>query len=218
MAAERTAANRAGAVRRTAADRAVEAVPRRSPGGPAPAVAPPARTLAPGRGRSWPPATAGEFGRRLGRDLSGVRVHTDGAAAAAAGSVRAEAYTLGSHIVFAAGAYRPETPPGRRLLAHELAHVLQQPTLPAASTRVPVGDLADPAERAADRIADAALRPGAPVRTGPVGGPPAVRRSPEGNTPQRRLEPLEAIANRIARQALGPAQLRIGAPNGPVLS
>jgi len=47
-------------------------------------------------------------------------------AAASAGSLSAQAYTLGSHVVFGAGQYQPHTPAGRRLLAHELAHVVQQ--------------------------------------------------------------------------------------------
>lgn len=64
---------------------------------------------------------------RFGHDFSEVRVHDDAAAAASASAVRATAYTLGSHIVFGAGQYAPRSPEGRRLLAHELAHVVQQP-------------------------------------------------------------------------------------------
>jgi hypothetical protein len=63
---------------------------------------------------------------RFGHDFSRVRVHTDARAAESAGAVRAAAYTVGSDIAFASGRYRPETIAGRRLLAHELAHVLQQ--------------------------------------------------------------------------------------------
>ncbi|GAB3777832.1 hypothetical protein GCM10028796_57430 [Ramlibacter monticola] len=63
---------------------------------------------------------------RLGVDLSNVRVHTDGAAAASANALSARAFTHGEHIAFAEGAYRPETTEGRRLLAHELTHVAQQ--------------------------------------------------------------------------------------------
>jgi outer membrane protein OmpA-like peptidoglycan-associated protein len=63
---------------------------------------------------------------RLGTDLGGVRVHTDPLAARSARAVEAHAYTVGRQIVFGAGRYAPGTPAGRRLLAHELAHVLQQ--------------------------------------------------------------------------------------------
>ncbi|MGW1944919.1 eCIS core domain-containing protein [Streptomyces sp. NPDC001940] len=59
-------------------------------------------------------------------DFSRVRIHTDGRAGTSARAVNAVAYTVGSHIVFASGAYAPGTPAGRRLLAHELAHVVQQ--------------------------------------------------------------------------------------------
>lgn len=60
-------------------------------------------------------------------DFSGVRIHTDGQAARSAAAVAAAAYSVGRHIVFGAGRYDPEGAAGRRLLAHELTHVLQQP-------------------------------------------------------------------------------------------
>src|SRR5262245_45289822 len=63
---------------------------------------------------------------RFGHDFGRVRVHADGAAATAARAVRARAYTVGRDIVFGAGEYAPATAEGRRLLAHELAHVVQQ--------------------------------------------------------------------------------------------
>lgn len=66
------------------------------------------------------------FETRLGADLAPVRVHTDAAAASSALARRAHAYALGEDIVFAPGRFVPDSTPGRRLLAHELAHVLQQ--------------------------------------------------------------------------------------------
>ncbi|HEY0822840.1 MAG TPA: DUF4157 domain-containing protein, partial [Ramlibacter sp.] len=65
------------------------------------------------------------FEQRLGRDLSGVRVHTDDAAADAARSLQARAFTWGNHVAFASGEYQPASERGRTLIAHELAHVLQ---------------------------------------------------------------------------------------------
>src|SRR5215208_964157 len=59
-------------------------------------------------------------------DFSDVRVHADGEAANAASAVRARAYTIGRNIVFGSGEYAPATTKGKRLLAHELAHVVQQ--------------------------------------------------------------------------------------------
>jgi len=66
------------------------------------------------------------FEPRFGRDLGQVRVHTDERADASARSLNALAYTAGNNIAFRAGAYAPATVPGKRLLAHELTHVMQQ--------------------------------------------------------------------------------------------
>ncbi|MBS0608908.1 MAG: DUF4157 domain-containing protein [Proteobacteria bacterium] len=63
---------------------------------------------------------------RFGHDFGRVRVHADSGAAVSARAVQARAYTVGRNIVFAAGQYAPATAAGRRLLAHELAHVVQQ--------------------------------------------------------------------------------------------
>ncbi len=63
---------------------------------------------------------------RFGRDFSGVQVHTDAAAAESARDVGAHAYAAGNHLVFAGGQYAPDGDTGRRLIAHELAHVVQQ--------------------------------------------------------------------------------------------
>ncbi len=67
---------------------------------------------------------------RFGRDFSNVRVHTDSSAADSADSVNATAFTAGRHIVFGRGQYAPETPQGRHVMAHELAHTLQQAVSP----------------------------------------------------------------------------------------
>ncbi|MBK5124367.1 DUF4157 domain-containing protein [Burkholderia sp. R-69980] len=66
------------------------------------------------------------FGPRFGLDFSRVRIHTDRVAAESAHAVNALAYASGADIAFAAGHYRPGSETGRRLLAHELAHVVQQ--------------------------------------------------------------------------------------------
>jgi hypothetical protein len=77
-------------------------------------------------GNPLSPGVRSYFEPRFGHDFSRVRVHTDGAAASAADGIRAQAYTLGRDIVFASGAYSPDTSAGRHLLAHELTHVVQQ--------------------------------------------------------------------------------------------
>ena len=63
---------------------------------------------------------------RFGHDFSNVRVHTDSRAAESAKSVNAQAYTVGSNVVFGAGSYRPASTEGKKLIAHELTHVMQQ--------------------------------------------------------------------------------------------
>ena len=84
-------------------------------------AAPPALGLA--GGQPLPPAERGYFERRLGTDLGPVRVHPGAPAATALG---ANAFAAGRDIGFAPGRYRPGTREGRRLLGHELAHVLEQ--------------------------------------------------------------------------------------------
>jgi hypothetical protein len=61
----------------------------------------------------------------FGQSFDGVRVHHDGAAAGLADSISARAFTLGNDVFFGAGQYQPHTPDGRRLIAHEFAHVVQ---------------------------------------------------------------------------------------------
>ena len=73
-------------------------------------------------------ATRAFFEPRFGRDFSGVRVHTGSSAGQSARDVNAHAYTLGHDIVFGESWFAPGTHDGRRLLAHELTHVVQQNT------------------------------------------------------------------------------------------
>ena len=91
-----------------------------------------------------------ELEDRFQHDFSRVRVHTGPTAAQSARDVNARAYTLGSNIVFAAGQFAPETHEGRRLLAHELTHVVQQSGAESNSSVVQrqtaIGELPPPAE------------------------------------------------------------------------
>jgi hypothetical protein len=79
-----------------------------------------------GPGRPLEPQFRRRFETDLGLDLGPVRVHTHPAASASARALGAKAYTIGSDIAFAPGAYQPASGSGRELLAHELAHVAQQ--------------------------------------------------------------------------------------------
>ncbi|WP_372015265.1 eCIS core domain-containing protein [Pseudoxanthomonas sp. 10H] len=78
-------------------------------------------------GQRLDPASRGFMEGRFHRDFSQVRVHADATAVASAEALHAHAYATGNHIVFGRGAYAPHTAAGRHLLAHELAHVAQQP-------------------------------------------------------------------------------------------
>ncbi len=96
--------------------------------------------------------------RRFGRDLGGVRIHTDSRAARAAATLKARAFTYGQDIWFGKGQYDPSTVPGQHLLAHELTHTIQQRgRTPQPRSRSFVGDSNDPAETTAGRAADAVL-------------------------------------------------------------
>jgi hypothetical protein len=100
--------------------------------------------------------------RRFGASFADVRVRTGPAASALCRKLGARALTLGRDIVFGEGQYAPDTADGRRLLAHELVHVLQQRgTSPRLqSPRVAVGCPRDACESEADRLATEALDSG----------------------------------------------------------
>ncbi|HWK90207.1 MAG TPA: DUF4157 domain-containing protein [Longimicrobium sp.] len=104
-----------------------------------------------GRGASLESGVASRMGSALGRDFSGVRVHTDGRAASLSGGMRARAFTVGRHVAFGPGEYRPGTPAGDALIAHELAHVAQQEGASAAASSAPAagGALEEQADRSA---------------------------------------------------------------------
>ena len=98
------------------------------------------------------------MGEAMGADLSNVRIHTGDEPAALARSVQATAFTLGRDIFFGAGTYAPDMPSGQRLLAHELAHTVQDSRGGGSGGGPLIGRAADPAEAEADRVADSVLR------------------------------------------------------------
>ncbi len=105
-------------------------------------------------GHSLEAATRADLEPRFGHDFSRVRIHSDPKAADSARAVGALAYTVGQDIVFARSQYAPATPSGRRLLAHELTHVVQQRHAAGAPMRMPaIGPADGPHEREADRVA-----------------------------------------------------------------
>ena len=129
------------------------------------------------------------FEPAYGTDLSDVRVHTGGEAAGAAAALDARAYTVGGDIVFNHGEYSPGTESGQSLIAHELAHVVQQGTGGGVPEQLEVSQPGDAIERDADAAASAAMR----------GTPAAVAAAPPG-----------AARKRIARFAQGTTRIEGG--------
>jgi hypothetical protein len=131
-------------------------------------------------GAPLPADVRGRFEASLGTDLSGVRVHTGSASATAADGVGAKAYTTGQDIHFAAGQYEPASTEGQRLLAHEVAHTVQQGnSYKTPQAKLEVSGPADSHEHEADRAADAMLV-GAPASVSPVGASIVQRKSAAG--------------------------------------
>jgi len=104
-------------------------------------------------GKALDTGTRDRMQRRLGHDFGAVRIHSDGEAATAARSLRAAAVTSGTHILFAAGAYRPEKAEGEMLLAHELTHVVQQQRFGSTVRGRLLSRESDGAERQAEEMA-----------------------------------------------------------------
>lgn len=109
-----------------------------------------------GGGAPLPGDLRDKFERSLGADLGDVRVHTGAASASAAESVAARAYATGNDIHFAAGTYDPASAAGEQLLAHEVAHTVQQRGVAARpQPKLEVSSPGDAAEHDADRAAEA---------------------------------------------------------------
>jgi len=116
-------------------------------------------------GRPLEPVLRQDMEQRFGHDLSRVRVHSGAAAERSARDVNAQAYTVGRDIVFSAGQYAPVTSAGRRMIAHELVHVVQQSKANAPGT----------VQRQAGGGTPAG---GAPAGGAPAGGAPAPATGP----------------------------------------
>jgi hypothetical protein len=128
-------------------------------------------------GSALPETLMRKFEASLGTDLSGVRVHAGNDSAAAAHAVGAQAYTVGQDIHFGTGYYDPSSSRGEHLLAHEVAHTVQQRGgTPRHQNKLEVSAPHDAAEYEADRAADAM-----------VAGAPAVVLSARGLA--RRVDP-----------------------------
>jgi hypothetical protein len=150
--------------------------------------------------------TRGFMESRIGADFGNVRVHTDSRASESAKSVQAYAYTVGNDVVFQSGKYQPESDSGKRMLAHELTHVVQQRSGPVAGTPAPgginVSHPSDSFEQAAESSADRVMSSGQAAATVSA-APASVQREADGSAeePDEREEgapPAQTFAQRQA--------------------
>ncbi|HYH79033.1 MAG TPA: DUF4157 domain-containing protein [Longimicrobium sp.] len=161
---------------------------RRSASGEAPSAAPAiVHDVLRSPGTALDAGTRAAMEPRFGHSFADVRVHADGRAAESAAAVGAHAYAVGRDVVFGAGRYAPSSADGRRLIAHELAHVVQQSGSAGTVMRAPllVGRADAPEEREADAAAE------------------------------RAVAPVPAFADGTLRRTAAPRVMRQAAPAGP---
>lgn len=122
---------------------------------------------------------------RFGHDFSQVRVHLGDQAAESADALQARAYTMGSAMVFGNGEYQPTTHAGQRLIAHELAHVVQQSSsTPLPQTALIASAPGDPAEQEAAAAAERVL----------AGETVQITQSATGMLQRQSADPAESVA------------------------
>jgi uncharacterized protein DUF4157 len=169
-----------------------------------------------GSGAPLDKETRGNMEASLGADFGDVRVHTDSKASESARAVQAHAYTVGNDVVFQSGKYAPESESGKRMLAHELTHVVQQRSGPVDGSPAPGGikisSPSDSFEQAADRSADRVMS-GAPAAT-LAGAPRAMQREavPEEEELQGMFVQREAAAEEDEEELQGSFVQREAAP------
>ena len=143
-------------------------------------------------GRPLDAGTREYFAARFGHDFTQVQIHADDLAANSAEEIGAQAYTVGAHIAFGAGRYAPESAEGRRLLAHELAHVVQQSGSAASvQPRLEIGAPNDAAEIEADRLAAQVTSGGPTAAQTQLNQAPAILRRQPANQPRTETEDCE---------------------------
>jgi len=172
-------------------------------------------------GHSLDAETRAFFEPRFRHDLGKVRIHADSRAAESANAVGARAYTVGNHISFGTGAYQPRDREGRRLLAHELAHVVQQ----SQATRDSPGEahLEADADHAASTVISGGFYPRlasarqAVLQRQAQGGGARTPTSAAPNAPNARQQSLIDDARRAAAIRCQTAMFRVRAivPAGP---
>lgn len=145
----------------------------------------------------------------FGHDFSRVRIHTDGRAIESAREVHARAYTVGRHVVFGEA-------PDRALMAHELAHVVQQSGSPDIGPQIEIGSVDDPRERQAEVMASTPPTRSAMSKPAPGSASNLLQRTVAGssncpanvhNAPADPIAALERFDSRAQLMSLGSSHL-----------
>jgi len=130
------------------------------------------------------------------RAFSRVGIHIDSGPSAATGAVQAQAFRVGSDIVFGSGKFAPSTPAGRKLLSHELTHVVQQGAAPATATHSPAPVTGEGATEAKG------------LRPSPVSESGRLQRQPKGGKSAPQAEACPPV-ERNEREEAAKAQLQM---------
>jgi Domain of unknown function (DUF4157) len=150
-------------------------------------------------GQLLAPRTRAEMEQAFGSDFRDVRVHHDAAAQGAADALGAEAFTHGDDIYLGTESPAPESPAGRAVVAHELAHVVQQRQ--AAELEAGVSQPGDRFEQAADRAAQQAVQ-GQSAESAVSGVAPAIQRQVQRGNRASREEARVALEAFLRRELL----------------
>lgn len=164
-------------------------------------------------GQRLPNSVREAMEERFGQDFGDVRIHFGEESERSAASERADAYTVGRHVVFGAGHFAPKTNAGRELLAHELAHVVQQSrggVAPGSGL-----DPNSPLEASARAAAAAATRGSGPVQVRGASGVGIARQQAQPTSDEERKRLLRDYEARLARAR---GHLVPGAKGGPIQS
>jgi hypothetical protein len=137
-------------------------------------------------------ATRAFFEPRFGHDFSQARVHTNDRAAESARAVNALAYTVGRDVVFGAGQFAPHSREGRKLIAHELTHVLQQQQRHVAADNLQIAPAHDALEDEGESMAIGLVANAAHIQ-GALASP-ALQRQPATPTTEEKKKPGEKTA------------------------
>jgi Domain of unknown function (DUF4157) len=162
-----------------------------------------------GGGRPLDVAVRRRLAPVLGDPLADVRVHTDTRAAGLAHAVSARAFAVGSDLFFAAGEYRPGSPTGDGLIAHEAVHALQQRGAPSG-VPLTISDPADPLERqagsVAGTVADGLVGPQWQADSRSGGAPATIARQPvDDNAPAKPIPCFTGNCHEPVRSPTSPA-------------